>query len=55
MPLSAWTSRSFADRRPDAPALEASARAGSTVLDLSGALDHETGVLVRAPWVGEKR
>lgn len=28
-------------------------RAGSTVLDLSGALDQETGVLVRSPWVGE--
>lgn len=27
-------------------------RAGSTVLDLSGALDRETGVLVRAPWLG---
>lgn len=27
-------------------------RAGSTVLDLSGALDRETGVLVRAPWIG---
>lgn len=27
-------------------------RAGSTVLDLSGALDQETGVLVRAPWPG---
>ncbi len=27
-------------------------RAGSTVLDLSGALDQEAGVLVRAPWVG---
>jgi aspartate-semialdehyde dehydrogenase len=27
-------------------------RSGSTVLDLSGALDQETGVLVRAPWVG---
>ena len=27
-------------------------RAGSTVLDLSGALDQETGVLVRAPWLG---
>ncbi len=27
-------------------------RAGSTVLDLSGVLDQETGVLVRAPWVG---
>ena len=27
-------------------------RAGSTVLDLSGALDEETGVLVRAPWLG---
>ena len=25
--------------------------AGSSVLDLSGALDEETGVLVRAPWV----
>jgi aspartate-semialdehyde dehydrogenase len=27
-------------------------RAGSTVLDLSGTLDQETGVLVRAPWLG---
>ncbi len=27
-------------------------RAGSTVLDLSGALDQESGVLVRAPWLG---
>ena len=27
-------------------------RAGSTVLDLSGALDQEPGVLVRAPWIG---
>jgi aspartate-semialdehyde dehydrogenase len=27
-------------------------RDGSTVLDLSGALDQETGVLVRAPWIG---
>jgi len=27
-------------------------RAGSTLLDLSGALDQETGVLVRAPWLG---
>lgn len=27
-------------------------RAGSTVLDLSGGLDRETGVLVRAPWIG---
>jgi aspartate-semialdehyde dehydrogenase len=27
-------------------------RAGSTVLDLSGALDSETGVLVRSPWIG---
>jgi aspartate-semialdehyde dehydrogenase len=27
-------------------------RAGSTVLDMSGALDQETGVLVRAPWIG---
>jgi aspartate-semialdehyde dehydrogenase len=26
-------------------------RAGSTVLDLSGALDQETGVLVRSPWI----
>ena len=26
-------------------------RAGSTVLDLSGALDQETGVVVRAPWL----
>jgi aspartate-semialdehyde dehydrogenase len=26
-------------------------RAGSTVLDLSGALDMETGVVVRAPWL----
>ena len=26
-------------------------RAGSTVLDLTGALDQETGVLVRSPWV----
>ncbi len=29
-------------------------RAGSTVLDLSGALDQETGVLVHSPWVGEQ-
>jgi aspartate-semialdehyde dehydrogenase len=27
-------------------------RAGSTVLDLTGALDQEPGVLVRAPWLG---
>jgi len=27
-------------------------RAGSTVFDLSGALDQDAGVLVRAPWVG---
>ncbi len=27
-------------------------RAGSTVIDLSGALEAETGVLIRAPWVG---
>ena len=27
-------------------------RAGSTVFDLSGALDTEAGVLVRAPWLG---
>jgi aspartate-semialdehyde dehydrogenase len=29
-------------------------RAGSTVLDLSGALDQEKGVLVRAPWLGSE-
>lgn len=29
-------------------------RAGSTVLDLSGALEEETGVLVRAPWLGSE-
>jgi aspartate-semialdehyde dehydrogenase len=29
-------------------------RAGSTVLDLSGALDQETGVVVRAPWLDFK-
>jgi aspartate-semialdehyde dehydrogenase len=28
-------------------------RAGSTVLDMTGALDEEPGVLVRAPWVSE--
>ncbi len=27
---------------------------GSTVLDLSGALDQEAGVLVRAPWLGSE-
>jgi aspartate-semialdehyde dehydrogenase len=27
-------------------------RSGSTVLDLSGALDQEAGVVVRAPWLG---
>jgi aspartate-semialdehyde dehydrogenase len=27
-------------------------RAGSTVLDMTGALDQEAGVLVRAPWLG---
>jgi aspartate-semialdehyde dehydrogenase len=27
-------------------------QAGSSVLDLSGALDRETGVIVRAPWLG---
>ncbi len=27
-------------------------QAGSTVLDLSGALDRETGVLIHAPWLG---
>jgi hypothetical protein len=32
----------------------AALRAGSTVLDLSGALDQETGVLVRAPWLGSE-
>lgn len=26
--------------------------AGSTVIDLSGALDNEPGVLIRAPWIG---
>lgn len=29
-------------------------RAGSTVLDLSGALDQQAGVLIRAPWVDQK-
>ena len=29
-------------------------RSGSTVLDLSGALDQETGVLIRAPWLGSR-
>jgi aspartate-semialdehyde dehydrogenase len=29
-------------------------RAGSTVLDLSGGLDQESGVLVRAPWLGSE-
>jgi len=29
-------------------------RKGSTVLDMSGALDQETGVLVRAPWLGSE-
>jgi aspartate-semialdehyde dehydrogenase len=29
-------------------------RAGSTVLDLSGALDQEAGVVVRAPWLGSE-
>jgi aspartate-semialdehyde dehydrogenase len=33
----------------------AALRAGSTVLDLSGALDQEAGVLVRAPWLGSER
>jgi aspartate-semialdehyde dehydrogenase len=28
-------------------------RAGSTVLDMTGTLDEEPGVLVRAPWIGE--
>ena len=31
---------------------QAALRAGSTVIDVSGALDQEPGVLVRAPWVG---
>ena len=55
MPLSGWTLRSFAvsedlTRKHWRQAL----RAGSTVLDLSGALDQETGVLVRAPWLGSE-
>ena len=29
-------------------------RSGSTVLDLSGALDQEAGVVVRAPWLGSE-
>ena len=29
-------------------------RAGCTVLDLSGALDQEAGVLVRAPWIASE-
>jgi aspartate-semialdehyde dehydrogenase len=29
-------------------------RAGSTVIDLSGTLDTEKGVLVRAPWLGDE-
>lgn len=29
-------------------------QAGSSVLDLSGALDQEAGVLVRAPWIGSE-
>jgi aspartate-semialdehyde dehydrogenase len=29
-------------------------RAGSTVLDLTAALDRETGVVVRAPWLGSE-
>jgi aspartate-semialdehyde dehydrogenase len=32
----------------------AALRAGSTVLDMSGALDQEAGVLVRAPWLGSE-
>lgn len=28
--------------------------AGSSILDLSSALEHEAGVLVRAPWVGDE-
>jgi len=30
-------------------------RAGSTVLDLTAALDREAGVVVRAPWLARKR
>ena len=33
---------------------EQALHAGSTVLDLSGALDEETGVLIRAPWLGNE-
>ena len=29
-------------------------RSGSTVLDMSGALDQEAGVVVRAPWLGSE-
>ena len=29
-------------------------QAGSSVLDLSGALDREAGVIVRAPWIGSE-
>ena len=29
-------------------------RAGSTVLDLTGALEQEAGVLVRSPWIGSE-
>ena len=52
---SAWISRFFAGtealtRKHWREAL----RAGSTVLDLSGALDQEAGVLVRAPWLGSE-
>jgi hypothetical protein len=54
MPSSAWTSPFSAARRPDPQALAQALRAGSTVLDLSGALDQETGVLVRAPWLGSE-
>jgi aspartate-semialdehyde dehydrogenase len=32
----------------------AALRASSTVLDLSGALDQETGVIVRAPWLSSE-
>jgi aspartate-semialdehyde dehydrogenase len=32
----------------------AAQRAGSTVLDLTGALEQEPGVLVRAPWLAEE-
>lgn len=33
---------------------ESALRAGSTVIDLSGALEQEPGVLVQAPWTGNR-